>query len=70
MNWREAPTGMIRHDELVNILVGLDETGGCDRRTLRIVAQSVGIREHFDRRAAWLQATGKSVSAGTFLLVE
>lgn len=48
MDWREAPAGMVRYDELVNILTSLSETGGCDRRTLRIVAQAVGVREYFD----------------------
>lgn len=57
----EKPLGLTQHDEMLNILVGLYETGGCDRRTLQIVASSVGIREHFDREVRRLAATGQSL---------
>ncbi len=63
MNFLEdKPIGMTQHAELLNILLSLYETGGCDPRTLRIVAQSVGIRGYFDKEVGWLIATGKTVT--------
>jgi hypothetical protein len=59
----DAPIGMISHDELLNILIGLDETGGCDRRTLQIVAQMIGARERFDRGINRLNGAGVTVDA-------
>lgn len=47
MNWTEAPIGMIRHDELLNILTALQLSGGCDNRTLAIVAQATGLGDYF-----------------------
>jgi len=47
MSLSTIPVGMIRHDELLNILTALQLSGGCDDRTLVIVAQAVGLREHF-----------------------
>jgi hypothetical protein len=35
--------GMMSHSEIYNILKALRLTGGCDDRTLGIVAQSVGL---------------------------
>lgn len=34
---------VIRSDELLNILKALQLTGGCDERTLAIVAQATGV---------------------------
>lgn len=48
----DAPMGMYSHEELLSILVSLYETGGCELRTLRIVARATGIREHFDREVS------------------
>lgn len=48
----DAPLGMISHEEFLSILVSLYETGGCELRTLRIVARATGIREHFDREVS------------------
>lgn len=42
---RKIPVGMIRHDELLNIIVALQLSGGCDDRTLVIVAQATGLGE-------------------------
>ncbi len=71
MNFLEdKPIGLTQHAELLNILLSLYETGGCDPRTLRIVAQSVGIREHFDREVAQLQRVGITVEMPVRLLTE
>lgn len=42
----ELPIGMIRLDELIRILRALQSTGGCDERTLQIVAQAVGVDDY------------------------
>lgn len=43
MNWQNAPIGTIRKDELVQFLNSLILTGGCDHRTLQIVAAGYGL---------------------------
>ncbi len=66
MNFLEdKPIGLTQHAELLNILLSLYETGGCDPRTLRIVAQAVGIREYLDREVNRLTVT---VEQPVFLL--
>lgn len=53
MNWTQGPIGMIRYDELTNILVGAVEAG-LDYDTLAIIARQTGVREFFDRDVALL----------------
>lgn len=47
MNQIKSPIGMIRQDELLNILTALQLSGGCDNRTLAIVAQATGLSDYF-----------------------
>lgn len=44
----EPPVGFIRKDELLNLLQALALSGGCDSRTLAIVAQATGLAEWFN----------------------
>ena len=44
----EPPIGMIRKDELLNLLQALAMSGGCDSRTLAIVAQATGVAEWYN----------------------
>lgn len=46
MNWDKMPLGMIRLDELQNIVQALALTD-CDQRTLAIVARATGLGEYF-----------------------
>jgi len=46
MNWTNAPIGMIQLDELLNLLTALEQTGGCDNRTLAIVARATGVGDY------------------------
>lgn len=48
MNRQNLPIGMIRHDELLNILRALAMTD-CDSRTLEIVAQATGLSKYFNQ---------------------
>lgn len=43
MNYQDEPIGMMTREELCNILKALRLTGGCDDRTLAIVAQAIGL---------------------------
>lgn len=47
MKQQNQPIGFIRFDELLNILRALRLTEVCDEKTLTIVAQAVGIGDHF-----------------------
>lgn len=67
----DAPMGMYSDEKLLSILVSLYETGGCELRTLRIVARATGIREHFDREVGRLNGVGTTVDKPpVFLLSE
>lgn len=65
----DAPMGMYSHEELLSILVSLYETGGCELRTLQIVARATGIREHFDREVSRMDGA-VAVEKSVFLLSE
>ena len=56
MNWNQSPGGMIRYDDLNNILVGALEAG-LDYKTLAIIARQAGVREYFDREVDRLRVT-------------
>lgn len=54
MIWNDLPLGMIRLDELLNILRALALTD-CDLRTLEIVATSTGLDKHLQSDPALIQ---------------
>lgn len=47
VNWKNEPLGMIRLDELANILNALALTD-CDQRTLAVVARAVGVSKFLE----------------------
>lgn len=69
MNWQKPPTGMIRHDELNNILVGAYEAG-LDPDTLAIIARQTGVREYYDRDISRLQRPKITVERSAVMLLE
>lgn len=46
----DIPIGMVRFDELLNLLLALWMSGGADEHTLRMVAQTYGLLAAFDAR--------------------
>jgi hypothetical protein len=45
MNEQQVPIGIVRFDELLKYLNALAKTGGCDLRTLHIVATGYGLED-------------------------
>lgn len=69
MNWTQAPVGMVRYDDFINMLVGLRMTGGCDPKTLAIIAQTVGVREYYEQELRKVEGA-RVVERPVFLLVD
>lgn len=49
MNLDDLPIGMIRRDELLNLLLAL-QMAGQDTYTLECVAQATGLLKHFENK--------------------
>lgn len=49
MNLDDLPIGMIRRDELLNILIALHMSGQ-DEYTLQTIAQATGLLEYFESK--------------------
>lgn len=70
MNWQQIPMGTMSYDEILNLLISLELAGGCDRHTLRVVAQAVGIRLHFDQEVEQLERPKITVERPGVMLLE